>query len=398
MIVTTIIASALIAQVGGTDSPKGLEELEHALQGYVKLENVSVFMDVEESMRIPDVPKKRDGGWSMVYLAGFVDREWSEIEGVQVFGRRARNQPTIYQEAQLDVLRIMNSLSDSDLHDALNDGMSLGRLPVRDVAELLGITFNWKGVIQSTFNSHPRETFDAIKGDLAQTSMRLMPMEKYVIYDDSGRKREVYNNENLVLLSMDIGAYVAPEMTRNQSVALAVAPAPVDGELNFGEGEIVSVRELLSQSSKVFKTRFRIDPRLYDNYIFVSGSYTKERFETCMDRIMNIEPFHAVTESIQLLDLLDKLASRLHALDESLYENRGSRILLQELEKISPVAYQQLLKLGMDPSSAQLQVQSGFYLFINPNSKIHIGTSERMFDGKRLSTKQYQKLGVGIGF
>ncbi|MCH7946044.1 MAG: hypothetical protein IIC73_08550 [Armatimonadetes bacterium] len=242
----------------------------------------------------------------------------------------------------------------------------------------------------------PHETFNAFRDQATTTRVELMVLDKYVVTDKDGRKYEAYSSEGMTTIFSSGNRYVEPPYIESPDFDLS--SAPTGGELDFGEGSIVSVREVLSRSSRVFSEHYRVDPRLFDDLLFVSGKYTKERFEGCMKRVMFLEPFRSVSESPELNELMDRLADRLQGINERLLENRGSRRTLQSLELSDPRAYARLVRSGIDPSTASVVVRPGFFLRMDPNVSVLLGTERRIVEGEEVLVTQTSQVLIGIGF
>jgi hypothetical protein len=64
---------------------------------------------------------------------------------------------------------------------------------------------------------------------------------------------------------------------------------PVDGEVDFGDGEITTLREICARAERVLQKSFWIDGRLAPSRYFISGTFTEKRL---LDVIAAVtEPF-----------------------------------------------------------------------------------------------------------
>lgn len=64
----------------------------------------------------------------------------------------------------------------------------------------------------------------------------------------------------------------------------AIAPIE-DGDLDFGEGQVTTLREAIEKARSLWKKRYRLDARLLDDWVFVKGKFTVERFDKCLERL-----------------------------------------------------------------------------------------------------------------
>lgn len=373
-----------------------LKAFESEVKRIGVLEHVSIFMDVGKTVPKPSTPRVKQGVWSMINLAAFSDREWIQTEGVQLFVRRQREHETPLLDQQLAVAQILDSLGDDGLRAAMGDGVSLASLPPTDLSKLISMAFNWSGVTQSSSSDEPHATFEAIKNRVSNTSLRIRPLSKFVTVDEAGNKRTVYDTKGLVETQKQTSTYIEPERTAEFKMALQFALD--DGDLDFGEGRLLSVEELLEIAREEFKVRYHVDSRVLDEILFVSGRYTKSRFESCAKIVLHLQPFQELSVSSQPEQFLSEFARKLSRIKSDFYGDADQRISMQEMESLDPTAYSQLIAHGIDPSSTQLVRQQGLMIYIDPGVKQLIGVEDRIIDGKRVRVTKSRKLSLGFGY
>jgi hypothetical protein len=95
-----------------------------------------------------------------------------------------------------------------------------------------------------------------------------------------------------------------------------------DGSLDFGEGEVLSVRDALGRAAKAFGIRFNLDSRILRSRVFIKGCFNEKRFAAAFYKIATVEPLEVVNESAEeyaqrLQKIYDKIWANLADLDQS---------------------------------------------------------------------------------
>ncbi len=391
-----LLAVALLTgqdPVGKADTER--KDLEKYLQSYASAESVSLFIDLPKEVKSMRVARPKQGMWSMIYLSAMLQREWRSTEQVQVFARRQRTQPSLAMDAQLDVLQILNKLSDDDLEQAMGEGINFGKLAPQDRAKILGRSYNWPGLTQTSLYDFPEETFEAFQDPASRTRLQLKGLHKYVATGPNGKRVEAYSSSSIDF-NTDHSPYAEPRPVTQDSISLE--PAPADGELDFSKGEIVTVRELLTRASVTFKRQYRVDERTFENEIFVCGKFTRERFEACSKVVLALEPFRTVELSDELETLRKLLADRMQRLNANMLPERGKRYTLQELEVRDPMAFAALQKSGVGLSTSSVVIEPGFLLWLDPGVRKYLGSTNREYNGVTRSVTEHRQIAIGLGF
>lgn len=69
-----------------------------------------------------------------------------------------------------------------------------------------------------------------------------------------------------------------------------------DGDLDFGDGRVAQVRDVLAQAEKLWNVRYRLDSRLLNEQVFIKGKFTEERFERAMERLAQTVTYRVIKE------------------------------------------------------------------------------------------------------
>jgi hypothetical protein len=137
-----------------------------------------------------------------------------------------------------------------------------------------------------------------------------------------------------------------------------------DGDLDFGEGQVTTLREAIEKARSLWKKRYRLDARLLDDWVFVKGKFTVERFDKCLERLgesLRFASFGPEDENpadlaIATRDRLFRAASEgLPAQARELFERAQNRVPFQvdaaELGRLDPKWARQLASMGVDGSA-----------------------------------------------
>ena len=92
-----------------------------------------------------------------------------------------------------------------------------------------------------------------------------------------------------------------------------------DGTLDFGAGEVLTVRDLTQRACKEFGVRSRVDGRILRSSVFAKGRFTLRRFKAALAKLAEVEAPQILDESAEAY------AARLQAIREKLW-----RILADE--------------------------------------------------------------------
>jgi len=119
---------------------------------------------------------------------------------------------------------------------------------------------------------------------------------------------------------------------------------PAGGALKFGDGEILTLLELVKRASDAFHVPYSADARIGDNRYFLSGSYNKEDFEKAMAAVTTVPPVGIKDIRPDRTGDLALLRSRLLGLDPA---------------ALDVTALRDSLRIGSSDQKAQLDQKFG---------------------------------------
>jgi hypothetical protein len=86
---------------------------------------------------------------------------------------------------------------------------------------------------------------------------------------------------------------------------------PVPGELNFGDGNIFTLEELVRLAERTYNIRFELDGRLRNSLYFVCGSMGRQTFEKAIDVISTTQ--RTVSRELQSVEFMEEIHSLLNS-------------------------------------------------------------------------------------
>jgi hypothetical protein len=318
MLTTTILALT----IGLHQSPSAQErEKQHEeawvkyLTSLAKQERVQIVFDCTPVLA-PSPTAESLGTFGLDVLARRTNRQRIEIEGVQVF---VRKQPTGKEETSnsiLEVLNVLGSLEPDQLRKLCTDGLDISELQQDQRASLL-----------LALPIDPADCNRAIKGEPFKIALDL-----YASYEFQSPISG--NTEHGTLSSNRFGGWMARHASgitaaRPESEAgsrfPALSPPATDGDLDFGEGSIMTLREANERASKQFDTHYFIDGRLAASKYFFSGKFTESRYEDTVNALSEVIPLTSTRPPGQLASHRDSVRALKTALEENRtpYSNDG---------------------------------------------------------------------------
>lgn len=208
----------------------------------------------------------------MQTLANVTERTWKQIDGIQTFSRIvAANPPDHYENNVVKILEWTKSLAPDQRKLLLSGWLRLEQTPPDIHKSLLDLS---DVVMPNTafyfLNTNTRFSF----------SLEFVPRIAY-IDPKTGHQFFV----NLQLDSDSQKPTFEISVPRIESLE-----KPDTGSLDFGDGMILSARQLLEKAATVFKKRSVIDGRITQSNYFVSGHLTQQAFEKAMQTMLTVAP------------------------------------------------------------------------------------------------------------
>ncbi|MEX2244414.1 MAG: hypothetical protein WD716_11280 [Fimbriimonadaceae bacterium] len=298
MLAYIVAVIALVGQHAGSQT--SLEQRDADWQNYLRdlsaTEGTRVVFDCTP-FTPPSSSREPIGLLGLDILAERTNRRRVDVEGIQVF---VRKQPTGAKDSSysvLELMRVFAGLEPAMLANLCTDGILLSDLSddqARTVLLALPI--------------EPEDCLRAARSQRLRIALDLSA--EYEFQDPATGKMHTG-----LLLGDRFGKWMldarkeagSPSSSEQSRVFSARAPKPPsDGELDFGDGTILTMSEILERASKAFAVSYFIDSRLDRSKYFFSGNFTRERFETTMRHLSYVIP---MTEGVPFKDAPDYLES-----------------------------------------------------------------------------------------
>jgi hypothetical protein len=94
---------------------------------------------------------------------------------------------------------------------------------------------------------------------------------------------------------------------------------PQPGALDFGEGEVLTLRELAERGQDAFAVRYLVDRRVAKNHYFVNGRMDRQAFEAALERVTAVPPVRpSLTRPLASEDLAKELFAGAPATDTAI--------------------------------------------------------------------------------
>ena len=254
------------------------------LRSLVKDEQTQLVFDFTP-MPVPDQPEEHLGLFGLDVLARRANRVRIEIDGVQVF---ARKQPTGSREINsnaMQLLALLSSLDADTLRRLCTDGMKLSELPVSQMRDVL-----------LSLPLSPADCVRAAKGENLKIALDLFADFTFKVKDTGEVKSgKLYTDRFGRWISEASKAGAENASTIPTALVQAPPKPPDDGELDFGEGSILKLDDVIKKAALAFGKRYFCDSRLSESKYFFSGKFTVERFEKTMKELCRVIP---LTEAV----------------------------------------------------------------------------------------------------
>jgi len=239
------------------------------LSAFAKAEGATMCVDVDSLARpaLFHYPK-REGIEGLDRLACATGRSWSVIDGAYVFKRSLTYDDARLKSPQSHVLSYLTSLSTEDLVALHEESQRLslaprtGRQSLRFAVASLG-----EGLGDSLLAHFP-----------GRVGMRLLLEPTAYVVSRTG------DGEVNVNLVEETGTITVPESRFAESEPSPLG-GPLSGDLDFGEGSIMTLGEIAQIARATFGKQIWIDGRLDETTYFISGRYTLERMLSVLEAV-----------------------------------------------------------------------------------------------------------------
>lgn len=245
------------------------------LQKVARSENIAMCVDVD-SIEKPSLfhYPKREGMEGLDRLATAIRRSWTVVDGVYVFRRRLDFDDQRLHTPHEHAMSFLTSLEESDLNMLIAGSLNLSLVPrssrrnVRYAVASLG-----NGLGDSLLAHYP-----------GRVGMRLVLEPTAVALSRTG------DGDVSLNLVMGSGTVQVPDATHADREPPPLG-GPSDGALDFGEGAIWTLEEIVRQARVTFGQQIWIDGRLARSLYFVCGKFTLDRLVRVIGSVTDtIEP------------------------------------------------------------------------------------------------------------
>lgn len=248
-----------------------------ALRKAFAKEDVSVFMDVDLSLPAPDLDKcSFAGGQRMKVIAALTQTSWKQLNNVQLFDGPKYDGPIVGARDSEKGIAWLLALSEPDLKAMVGEGLRFEDVPSQSQAYLAGLVNGQLPPMAALLASAPQNV---------EITLSVQPT--IVVKKPGGGERTipiVTNRNHPTGITPDPLLIDAPK-----TETIPLEPGP-QGSLDFGEGDVLQLREILTKVQKAFGRRYVVDHRLAESYYFVKGSFDNESFASCLEQLGKVQP------------------------------------------------------------------------------------------------------------
>ena len=248
------------------------------LRTVARVERASLCVDVDESDRPAALLYERpDGERGLDRVAVALGRSRSVVEGVHVFGRRMVTDDLRRFSAHEHAMGFLKSLGVTETSRLSQGTLEFSSLPSSLQARLrYAIATLGSGLGDSMLAQYPdrigmRLVFEPVATVKAQT------------------------NDGIVTLMLLPERTPVPVPLATQIRDLDPLGRPMDGALDFEDGSILNLQEIMDRAEITFGKAFSYDRRLSQTRYFVSGAFTESRLLKVIEAVtapMPVEPLY----------------------------------------------------------------------------------------------------------
>ena len=249
------------------------EEWQEFLTTVAELEDASLFIDVDPRRKPPHPRFEEPRGMETIErLATLMNRSFEEVEGTYVLYRWIGPEDLRARSDHALALSWLQGLSDVERKALLSSsGLSFDQVLGQGRTVLTHVIRKLSGGIgDRMLADHPSEVRIAVG------------FTPFILFNDPETGRPV----RLSILQRYPRLDPLPEHTSvsdNERSAIEPISRPRDGQLDFGDGEVLTLAELFKKGLEEWNLRFWYDGRLADTVYFVSGRFDKKRFMDCIE-------------------------------------------------------------------------------------------------------------------
>lgn len=257
-----------------TEALSIVSQTEKGLRAILAEVRRPVMIDLDPALQVSDMLEPVKDVRSLQMLAIGMKRSMREADGCFVFPRTGLYDEAARGWAWTPLSQFLKSLSPEARTKLMEGGLSLNELPERDqipVIKALALTAN------SAMDMN--ENWGSVKLQLSLST-------DYACFDETGKKiwnGSIQGKEKPRFYFEDTGDRPGEKVS-----ILPIAP-PKDG-LDFGEGRVCTILELIHEAAAKLSLHITVDQRLYSSLVFVKGSFDKKHFLESLEIIAETKP------------------------------------------------------------------------------------------------------------
>lgn len=334
---------------------------EKFLSTLSSVEQAQLFVPVDPTRSAPEPYTESLGRMAMELLAYRLHSRWSLQDGCVAFHPEPRSRNRSGRDWMLEWSSRLNDSSLTAL--ASKDGFDLGQLSPEE---------RFRFAANLAMPPHMYEGFMSNSSE-AKVSVRYVVDVNFQKPDGStGTYR--------------LGQSTRPDwMCREREEPGSIERMPISasanettsGKLDFGQGQIVKVAEIISMIWKEFRKDVMIDPRIKQSHVFLSGKFDWEKIEKCIDFSLRArDPEEAIGDSSYLdsIDLAELFSESLDVFSESTGLDAESTMTHRTVSGafvagFDPGFADLLDKNGLDPNSISVSLRPALLVHVSAPGK-----------------------------
>lgn len=357
---------------------KEKEAWTQALKSICKTENAVLFFDIDLFTHPPEVWERAFGYEVMPLLASAYERKWEEVEGVQVFSRHGVPIVGGSVPDSKKLIDWLDTLSEAEVLALCSGQMNLGYVGHAFKDELRSMAGKDGSAIRVLME----------RGDNIDLSLKFAAQIEYS--DPESGKRIVR-----ALPMFDHSAHHLYSKPKENMKPPSITPLrrPELGPIDFGEGVVLSLVEIIRKAEEIFNVRYSIDGRFVDSMIFVSGSMPRETFDKALEMITTSQP--SIPRELRPVDFSDEIIDFLKSSGRHLFDTSETELFgiakddylsrknmnVGELMQKDPRLQAFFKDLGLD-SSANVRLRAGLMFEMDAGGTRQVGYGGKFSNGR----------------
>lgn len=221
------------------------------------------------------------GTRTMKLLARLTQRQWQQVHGVQVFTREVDDDPSSAAYFEHRALDWMRSLSPDDRQALMKGKLRLDQVDPAFRENIISWAINLQPAMASVLLN---------RGSRAGLEVGFNPV---IVWKDArtGESQSASIHTPYPPIDVPSDAHSASPAGPGQGSAPAdVLETSMPGPLDFGQGKVLELKEILALAKGAFGVRYNSDSRLDHATFFVSGQFRRDVFNDVLKAATTLEP------------------------------------------------------------------------------------------------------------